>query len=422
MLKPMQLAASAGLALLIGSTAAQAAGVLFWSDQAAPIDSTKIMREQVLANFPGVDFQAGDPGPFIARIEAEKKAGSGSIGVVGGLQGELASYSDYWVDLSDVDLKGVKVTPSFLDQGKLGTSEQKFLPWMQANYVMAANKKALPYLPAGANIDSLTYDQLVEWMKNLAEKTGGPKFGFPAGPKGLSHRFFQGFLLPSYTGSPVSEYKSADAEKAWNTFKDLWKYTNPASTTYNFMEEPLQKGEVWVAFDHVARLAPAIDAHPDDFVAFPAPSGPKGLAFMPVLAGIAIPKTAPDMAEAKKLVSYILQPAQQAAIIKATGFYPVTDAPLPDDLPASAKALSAAVSKTTAAKNALPVMLPVGLGTYGGQFNQVFIDSFQRIVLANQDVHQVLQDEGKVLADIMVKANAPCWAPDKPSNGPCPVN
>ncbi|HEY4200562.1 MAG TPA: extracellular solute-binding protein [Devosiaceae bacterium] len=422
MLRSTTLAVSAGLALLIGSGAAQAAGVLFWSDQAAPIDSTKIMREQVLAGFPGVDFQAGDTAPFLARIEAEIKAGSGSIDLIGGLQGELASYTDNLADLSDVDLGGVKVAPVFLDQGKLGTSEQKFLPWMQANYVMAANKKALPYLPEGASLDTLTYDQLVAWMKNIAEKTGSPKFGFPAGPKGLSHRFFQGFLLPAYTGSPVSEYRSADAEKAWNTFKDLWKYTNPASTTYNFMEEPLQKGDVWVAFDHVARLAPAIDAHPDDFVTFPAPSGPKGLAFMPVLAGIAIPKTAPDMADAKKLAAYILQPSQQVAIIKATGFYPVTDAPLPADLPASAKALGDAVSKTTAAKNALPVMLPVGLGTFGGQFNQVFIDSFQRIVLANQDVHQVLQDEGKVLGDIMVKANAPCWAPDKPSNGPCPVN
>ncbi|HVW93222.1 MAG TPA: carbohydrate ABC transporter substrate-binding protein, partial [Devosia sp.] len=75
MFRPMKLAASAALALLIGSGASQAASVLFWSDQAAPIDSTKVMREQVLAGFPGVDFQASDPGPFIARIEAEMKAG-----------------------------------------------------------------------------------------------------------------------------------------------------------------------------------------------------------------------------------------------------------------------------------------------------------------------------------------------------------
>ena len=44
--------------------------------------------------------------------------------------------------------------------GKLGTAQQLYIPWMQATYIMAANKKALPYLPAGADINALTYEQL----------------------------------------------------------------------------------------------------------------------------------------------------------------------------------------------------------------------------------------------------------------------
>jgi multiple sugar transport system substrate-binding protein len=27
-----------------------------------------------------------------------------------------------------------------------------------------------------------------------------------------------------------------------------------------------------------------------------------------------------------------------------------------------------------------------------------------------------------VLRALMIQANAPCWAPDEPSDGPCPVN
>ncbi len=54
-------------------------------------------------------------------------------------------------------------------------------------------------------------------------------------------------------------------------------------------------GEVWVAWDHTARLADAFNQQPDDFVAFPAPAGPAGRGFMPVVAGLGIPKTAPDM-------------------------------------------------------------------------------------------------------------------------------
>jgi multiple sugar transport system substrate-binding protein len=65
--------------------------------------------------------------------------------------------------------------------------------------------------------------------------------------------------------------------------------------------------------------------------------------------------------------------------------------------------------------------LPVGLGDLGGQFNKVYIDTFQRILLANQDVRAVLDEQAEVLKGILEQAGAPCWAPDEPSQGPCPV-
>ena len=421
MTRTIKMLAGAVLALTMTAEAAQAQ-VLFWSSQAAPVEETQKMREQVLKNFPGgADFQPQEPGPFITRIEAEAQAGSGSIGVVGALHGDLSTYADNWADLSDIDLAGVTVSPAFLELGKLGGTEQKYLPWMQANYVMAANKQALQYLPEGADINALTYDQLIAWAKATAEATGSPKFGFPAGPKGLKHRFFQGFLLPAYTGSTVTRFRSADAETAWNKFKELWQYTNPASTNYDFMQEPLLTGDVWIAFDHIARLGEAFNQKPDDFVAFPAPAGPKGRAFMPVLAGLAVPKGAPDVAKAKELVKYMMQPEQQVATLIATTFFPVTDAPLPTDLPKSAQALGPAITAMTSAPDALPVLLPVGLGDKGGQFNQVYIDAFERIVLANQDVRQVLNEQGETLKALMTETGAPCWLPDAPSEGPCPV-
>lgn len=411
--------ATLALGLMAGAANAQ---VLFWSSQAAPIEETQKMREQVLKNFPGgADFQPQEPGPFITRIEAEAAAGSGTIGVVGSLHGDLSTYADNWADLSDIDLSGITVSPAFLELGKLGTAEQKYLPWMQANYVMAANKQALQYLPEGADINALTYDQLVEWAKATAEATGSPKFGFPAGPKGLKHRFFQGFLLPSYTASTVTKFRSPEAEIAWNKFKELWQYTNPASTNYDFMQEPLLTGDVWIAFDHIARLGEAFNQKPDDFVAFPAPAGPAGRAFMPVLAGLAVPKGAPDVAKAKELVKYMMQPEQQVATLVATTFFPTTDAPLPADLPQSAQALGPAITAMTSAADALPALLPVGLGDKGGQFNQVYIDTFERIILANQDVRQVLDEQGETLKALMVDTGAPCWLPDAPSEGPCPV-
>jgi hypothetical protein len=50
------------------------------------------------------------------------------------------------------------------------------------------------------------------------------------------------------------------------------------------MQEPLQGGEVWLAWDHVARMIEALRGNPDGFVAFPAPVGPKGLGLFPTTA------------------------------------------------------------------------------------------------------------------------------------------
>ncbi len=407
---------------LMGVSGAQAQ-VLFWSNQAAPVEETQAMREQVLAGFQGeVDFQAQDPGPFLTRLDAELEAGSGSIGVVGALHGELSSYADAWADLSDIDLGDIAVSEAFLELAHLGTDELKYLPWMQANYVMAASTEAVEYLPEGYDINALSYDEFVDWMRVLAEETGQPRFGFPAGPDGLKHRFFQGFLLPSYAGSTVTKFNSPEAIAGWEMFRELWQYTNPASTNYGFLQEPLLSGDVWVGFDHVARLADAFNQQPEGFVAFPAPAGPMGRGFMPVLAGIAIPANAPDMEQSKALAAYMMQPETQVATLLATSFFPTTDAELPGDLPASAQALGAAITAMTSGEDALPALLPVGLGDLGGQFNQVYIDAFERIILANQDIPMVLEEQANQLRSIMEQAGAPCWAPDAPSEGPCPVD
>lgn len=408
---------------LVMMAQAVTAQVLFWSTQAAPIEETQRMRELVLAGFPGgVNFQPQEVGPFFTRLEAELQTGSGQIGLVGALHGDLAIYPDSWVDLSSVDLSGIAVSDAFMELGMLGTDEQKYLPWMQANYVMAANRQALEYLPEGADLNALTYEQLVAWAAALNEATGSPKFGFPAGPQGLRHRFFQGFLLPSFAGSTVTKFASAEAEAGWTMFKELWQYTNPASTNYSFMQEPLLTGDVWVAFDHIARLADAFNQRPDDFVAFPAPAGPVGRGFMPVLAGIAIPVTTPDMEVSLRLAEYMMQPETQVATLLATNFYPTTDAPLPAELPAAARALGPAITAMTSAPDALPALLPVGLGDLGGQFNQVYIDTFERIILHNQPIRAVLDEQATTLRNLMVQAGAPCWLPDAPSEGACPVD
>lgn len=403
----------------IGSASAE---VLFWSTQANPPEEAQAMRDQVLSGFEdGADFQSSELGPWLTRIQAEKAAGKGKIGLVGSLHGNMISLGDDLVDLSDVDFGDAEINETFMELGKLGGSEQKYVPWMQATYVMAANKKALEHLPEGADINALTYDQLIEWSKTMAEKSGSPKFGFPAGPKGLKHRFFQGYLYPSFTNSMVSKFRSAEAEAAWNKFKELWQYTNPGSTGYSFMQEQLLTEEVWVAFDHTSRLAGAFNDRPDDFIAFPAPAGPTGRGFMPVVVGLGIPKTAPDMEASKKLLAYMVKASTQISTLRATSFFPVVSAELPDDMPAAVQISGTAIAAMSGSADANPGLLPVGLGKLGGEFNAVYVDSFERIILGGEDVRTVLDEQAEALRGVMNEAAAPCWGPDPASDGPCPV-
>jgi multiple sugar transport system substrate-binding protein len=76
----------------------------------------------------------------------------------------------------------------------------------------------------------------------------------------------------------------------------------------------------------------------------------------------------------------------------------------------------------TGAPDALPALLPMGLGDMGGQFNQVYVDTFEQIVLGGRPVQDTLDAQAEVLRTLMQETGAPCWAPDEPSDGPCPVN
>ena len=414
------LGASSGIALALLGAAAQA-DVVFWSTQARPAEEAQKMRDTVLSGFSGtVDYQPNEDGPWLTRLQAELQAGSGTIGVLGALHGGFSALDpDALVDLDDLGVGSS--SDSFNTLARLGTDNMQYVPWMQASYIMAANREALQYLPAGADLNALTYDQLIEWAAAVQAAVGEPKFGFPAGPDGLRHRYFQGYLYPSYTDGVVRTFASEEAVAAWEMFRRLWAHTNPASTNFNFMQEQLLSGDAWIVWDHSSRLANAFNERPDDFVAFPAPAGPAGRGFMPVLAGLAIPSTAPDQDAARALVQYLLQPETQIATLRATNFFPVVDVELPGDLPPSVQAAGAAIAAMSGAPDANPGLLPAGLGDKGGDFNRIFIDSFERIVLAGQDIRTVLDDQRPRLAAIMEETGAPCWAPDAPSEGACPV-
>jgi multiple sugar transport system substrate-binding protein len=408
-----------------GAAGADGGGeVVFFSTQLAPVEEAEKVRTTILAGYDGeVDFiGAENYGAWVDRITAEAEAGDVTIDLLGGLHGDYVSLgTERLTDVSDLqeELSGAGFDETFLELARLGTDSTYYIPWMQATYIMVANTQALDHLPDGADVNELTYEEYAEWAANIFEATGQAKVGFPAGEDGLLPRFFEGYLLPAFTGGLVTTFNESD--EAWDWMRGIWEHTHPQSVGYGFMQDPLLSEEVWVAWDHVARLKDALEQRPDDFVAFPAPAGPEGRAYMPVLAGLAIPQGAPNADSARSLIEYISAPDTQAATLREVGFFPVVAGDLPEDVSPGVQLQADAVAMQTEAEDALPSLLPIGLGDAGGDFNKVFVDTFTRIVLNGEDTRTVLEEQSAVLDALMQETGAPCWEPDPESEGPCQV-
>ena len=426
-MNPALLHRALAVAALAGLAAHAAAQTTIVSTQMRPVEEAEKMRKQVLNALPGgATFLPEDGNTVLTRMRAELGAARGQIDVLIALDGELSPINQEG-GLQDLDELVTRLSatrsfsPAALALGRMGGERQRFVPLMTNTFQMVANKQALPHLPPGADLQALTYPQLLAWAKALHAATGERKLGFPAGPKGLWWRYFQASFYPSHTGGVVRSFKSPEAEAGWAQLREMWQHVHPRSTSYAFMEEPLKSGEVWLAFDHTARMLPALKARPDDFVAFPAPSGAKGRGFMPVMVGLAIPKNAPDRAAAERAIDLLTQPATQARLLELFGFFPVVKADL-SNLPAGVRIASAGMTATLNAPDGIASRLPVQLGRKNGEFNKIYVDAFTRIVLRGEDIRRVLQQESRWLNDLLEDAKVPCWAPDAPSGRePCRV-
>lgn len=423
-------AGGAGAALALGGmlgagtadAASRAGTVTVYFGQHGTIGEQEALRNIIHPNFKGtkVDAIFVPPGiPVTDRAIAEHKAGSGKLDVLLMLHGDMVTLQDQGVlrDLSDVAAQVSKVVPApLMKLGKLGTNKQYYIPFEQATYIMVANKSVLKLMPRGADLQALTYGQLLAWAKNIRQSTGQNRFGLPASSLGLIHRFFQGFTVPSFSGGMVTTFRAPLAVASWQYLAALWKYAHPQSLTYSFMQDPLLSGEVLLAWDHVARLKTALDNRPDDLVAFPVPRGPKARSYMPVIAGLAIPQTSPpNLAAAKAYIKFMLSLSTQAQILSTLGFLPIVPGRLSKRISPGLLAEAAAVRRQTAAKDAVQALLPVGIGAEGGNFNKVYRDTFTRTVLNRESIPNVLSEQGDLLQAIFDKTGAPCWSPDPPS-------
>jgi multiple sugar transport system substrate-binding protein len=402
--------------------------LVFLSTQFTPVEEAERFRGILKSAYPdgSIDYVTSEAGPYNSKVRSEVRAGKVGTNLIGGLHGDIAPLAR---DGQLEDLGGLAqrladrgYSADLLELAKVGTGSTYYIPWAQATFILAASKKALPYLPSGASVDGLTYDQFLAWAKAARDATGKPAFGLPAGSKGLIHRFLQGYLYPAFTGGEISKFRSPEAVAMWAYLKELWAVCTPASANFDFMQEPLAASQVLVAWDHVARLVNAPRDAPDQFVMAPVPAGPKGRAYMPVVTGLAIPKGAPAPDRTERLIEALSKPDVQLEVLRKNAFFPTVQATIPTDLPPAVRLEADAVRKQQTGPKSFVALAPVGLGAGEGELTKAYKDTFARIVLKNEPIQQVLADQGARVQKLLTDAKAPCWTPDPDSRGqPCQV-
>jgi multiple sugar transport system substrate-binding protein len=413
------LAVAAALSLM-GQTSVQAQAV-FVSTQLTPEKELAKLKDVILTGA-NAAVQPESSVNFAKRIGTDLSANPGKVHLMGALTPELVNNQAGLMPL-DAALSDLSGSRTFykdaLREGKAG-GKQFMVPWMHTSFFLVANKKALAYLPKDANASDLTYTQLIEWGKNMKAAQGGQsRIGLPAGNGGLIQRFVQGYIYPSYTGTMVRDFRSSSAVAMWEDMRKLWEVTNQESLKYDNVSDGLLKEQVWVAFDHAARLFPALNEKPQDYVVLPAPSGPKGRGFFYVLAGLSIPFNTPDKTASLKLIDHLTSPTTQAITFRETGFFPVVSNVKLDALSASQRTVqvgSMAAMGQAFTGRALVSPIPVTLGAQGGKFNDVYRNAFKRIAINNEPAQQVLNELQVELNNVLKEANVPCWGLDAKSS------
>ena len=366
----------------------------------------------------GVEFLNFEYPQLYSRLQAEIRAGKNTLNLIADLQGNLyiMASEGFLSDLKDLKFEG-KTFIETLEKFAYVKGEKVFIPWLQATYVMAVNKKAFDYLPRGLSKEDVirgtekwTYDALLEWAKNIYEKTKQPLLGFPIGPKGLWHRFLHGYIYPSFTGAQALKFDSVRAVEMWNYLKELFKYVHPASSTWDGMADPLLREEVWIAWDHTARLKPAIVEKPNDFVVVPVPRGPMGRGYIIVLVGLAIPKDA-DFEEPAKVIDFLTSPEMQVEILKNVGFFPVVQEAVGAVPEGALKVLAEGVINQSATKDSIVSFIP-SLGPKSGEFTETYRMAFTRIVFQGEDPAKVVKELGERIRQLFKESGAELPEPD----------
>ena len=351
-----------------------------------------------------VNFQILDDKKLLERAELQLKTDHPTMDIVCAYVANMPEWIEngYIEDLTS-NVKSWDdrhFSPTF-EYGTNFEGKQYFIPVGADVYLTIANKKAVKYLPKGADLDKLTWEDFAKWSNAIAKGEGEGKTvvtGIPM--KSLVYQF--GAISLSY-GATFPDINTPEAIKAWEILVSMKDDFIPAVLNVDNCVAPMKRQEAWFSWMHCARAGQVYSSNPANFVVAPVPEGPAGIGSIAGVSGYGVLKNAPHKELAIKFLEYITRPDMQVKIAKGTGGFipPVEEALnyLGDDPEDEVVAKAVMVLSKGRVSG-----VPGGDYQDWGAVKKVFDDVFVEMVLnGDGTVDKAMLDEAKVKLDALRK-------------------
>ena len=211
-----------------------------------------------------------------------------------------------------IDNSGSTYTTMF-DQTTNKDGVRYFVPNAFDVYVLIANVHALEYLPEGLTeedvVNGLSWEEYADWAIAIKEGTGEGKTMFPASQTGSQLLYPMGGMVLAY-GGVFPEMNTESAKEAWGVIAKMAAAgaLYAQEDQYSAVTDPMNAGDVWLAFSHMTPAGQTYNAAPNSFVIGAAPHGDAGAGSTSGAWCYGIVAGAPNTEEAEEFINYITRP------------------------------------------------------------------------------------------------------------------
>ena len=251
----------------------------------------------------------------ITKIRTEQSSGNIVSDIVYVDTANMSPYvNGLWMqDVAPIVKRTGSTYTKMFDGSTHKDGKQYFVPNSFDIYILIANIRALPYLPQGlsrADVEKgLSWEQYARWAVNIAKGEGKGKTMLPASKTGSQLLYPMGGMSLSYGGA-FPEFTSEGFKQALGVLATIAaaKGFYSEQDQYSAVTDPMNKGDVWLAFSHMAPAGTSYNAAPNNFVIGAAPHGDTGVGSTSGAWCYGIQKGAPHPDLAEKFIEYIAQP------------------------------------------------------------------------------------------------------------------